>query len=639
MKRIDRCKKYFWLGVLTLGIFAQAISFADIREGDIFIGSATDYTAYQENLEQIANLAEEGRIDELSQKLQQIFSESTALEVQIAIAKDLADVLSSLPTESISGFSLEINNYLSTCNSEIDRIRSLQNITATDRRKLDSLYNLREVLISAVAKTNYFSAANPAEQLNKLISIIDERDPSRINSETVCWAIRKLPEVVSSSADSQLINPALQGLENSFLYDSIRYALDNTKKELEVIFAGYSQNQDRRNIDLDLLNNSSNQRIKKQAYDRLFKGSNCDDTCQSEKITFLKSGTKNARLFRDEVEEAEILLPKVTIKNSDPQGPYRENASVTFSAEVQPREGGSPIQYSWLLMDSQGNPLQSSASETATFSFPQAGFYEVGVEVRQTVNGEQLCSLMSTTSIRILSPQDLIFYTLTITPTNNGTITKSPDRDEYEAGEQVRLTATANPIYAFTGWSADLSGKVNPIDITMDTDKTITANFTRVKTNSHPKAVSVAPASLIAKVSIPYTFTATFADADGYRDIAKCYYWLINPNGSYYLRLYYDSSANKLYLLNSDGSIPANGCIPGPGAITAQNPRGILENSKVILDCSNTTVTMSGNNLTINWRITFKTVSTEAKAASIAVYDKQNAGAGLQHGWWIRIVR
>lgn len=67
-------------------------------------------------------------------------------------------------------------------------------------------------------------------------------------------------------------------------------------------------------------------------------------------------------------------------------------------------------------------------------------------------------------------------YTLTTTAAN-GTITKSPDKTSYNAGETVTLTAAAGSGYFFTGWSGDASGTGNPVTVTMDTNKTVTANF------------------------------------------------------------------------------------------------------------------------------------------------------------------
>jgi uncharacterized repeat protein (TIGR02543 family) len=47
----------------------------------------------------------------------------------------------------------------------------------------------------------------------------------------------------------------------------------------------------------------------------------------------------------------------------------------------------------------------------------------------------------------------------------------------YPNNATATLTATANSGYIFTGWTGDASGTTNPLDILMDTDKTIGANF------------------------------------------------------------------------------------------------------------------------------------------------------------------
>ncbi len=67
-------------------------------------------------------------------------------------------------------------------------------------------------------------------------------------------------------------------------------------------------------------------------------------------------------------------------------------------------------------------------------------------------------------------------YTLTITSVN-GTVTKNPDQANYSYGTTVELTATPSGGYTFTGWSGDATGSTNPLTITMDGNKNITANF------------------------------------------------------------------------------------------------------------------------------------------------------------------
>ncbi|MBI5218958.1 MAG: hypothetical protein HY958_08520, partial [Bacteroidia bacterium] len=68
-------------------------------------------------------------------------------------------------------------------------------------------------------------------------------------------------------------------------------------------------------------------------------------------------------------------------------------------------------------------------------------------------------------------------YTLTVIAVN-GTVTKSPNQPTYTYGITVQLTATPSTGYGFVGWSGDLTGSANPVTITMDANKNITANFT-----------------------------------------------------------------------------------------------------------------------------------------------------------------
>ncbi|TVR75076.1 MAG: T9SS C-terminal target domain-containing protein [Marinilabiliales bacterium] len=69
-----------------------------------------------------------------------------------------------------------------------------------------------------------------------------------------------------------------------------------------------------------------------------------------------------------------------------------------------------------------------------------------------------------------------VTYILTVT-SENGMVTIDPDQDEYLEGDTVILTAVADDGFIFTGWSGDADGEENPLEIIMDSDKNITANF------------------------------------------------------------------------------------------------------------------------------------------------------------------
>jgi uncharacterized repeat protein (TIGR02543 family) len=67
-------------------------------------------------------------------------------------------------------------------------------------------------------------------------------------------------------------------------------------------------------------------------------------------------------------------------------------------------------------------------------------------------------------------------YTLTLNAVN-GTITKNPDQLQYSSGSTVELTAIPFVGYHFVNWTGDAAGSTNPITVTMDADKSITAHF------------------------------------------------------------------------------------------------------------------------------------------------------------------
>ena len=81
----------------------------------------------------------------------------------------------------------------------------------------------------------------------------------------------------------------------------------------------------------------------------------------------------------------------------------------------------------------------------------------------------------------------LIEYTLTIVETN-GTINVNPtpsnvinNSGTFADGTVVSLTAVPDSGYQFDGWSGDATGTTNPLSITMDADKTVTAIFSQIQ--------------------------------------------------------------------------------------------------------------------------------------------------------------
>ncbi|MDR0476259.1 MAG: glycoside hydrolase family 9 protein [Treponema sp.] len=70
-------------------------------------------------------------------------------------------------------------------------------------------------------------------------------------------------------------------------------------------------------------------------------------------------------------------------------------------------------------------------------------------------------------------------YTLTVNrnPVAGGNVTKNPDKASYSHGETVTVTASANIGYYLKNWSGALTATASSVIITMDGNKTLTANF------------------------------------------------------------------------------------------------------------------------------------------------------------------
>jgi uncharacterized repeat protein (TIGR02543 family) len=76
-----------------------------------------------------------------------------------------------------------------------------------------------------------------------------------------------------------------------------------------------------------------------------------------------------------------------------------------------------------------------------------------------------------------ISPSTTYTLTESASPSAGGTVAKSPNQTTYNSGASVQLTANPVSGYHFVNWSGDAAGSANPVTITMDGNKTVTANF------------------------------------------------------------------------------------------------------------------------------------------------------------------
>jgi endo-1,4-beta-xylanase len=69
-------------------------------------------------------------------------------------------------------------------------------------------------------------------------------------------------------------------------------------------------------------------------------------------------------------------------------------------------------------------------------------------------------------------------YTLTVNVSGSGSTSPSIGTYSYRAGSGVTIVASAQQGSVFSGWSGAVTGSTNPLTITMDSNKSLTANFT-----------------------------------------------------------------------------------------------------------------------------------------------------------------
>ena len=152
------------------------------------------------------------------------------------------------------------------------------------------------------------------------------------------------------------------------------------------------------------------------------------------------------------------------------------------------------------------------------------------------VDGANLCG----NDIELLDPVVESFtLTITVDPVGSGTVMVSPDQETYGAGEEITLTATAEPGWTFAGWTGDATGLTNPLIVVMDSNKNITANFTQ---DEYTLTVNVDPADSGSVLVGPIKNSYRYGDPVSLTANAEPDWDFIKWSG------YVDSSDNPLFI-------------------------------------------------------------------------------------------
>jgi uncharacterized repeat protein (TIGR02543 family) len=155
-------------------------------------------------------------------------------------------------------------------------------------------------------------------------------------------------------------------------------------------------------------------------------------------------------------------------------------ATFTITTSASPPFGGS-------VGRSPSEVCQPSGATVTLSAVPASGYGFTGWSGDATGTTNPLMVTMSADK-DITANFSTFPLSVSVAPPFTGTVGKSPDLPSYAPGSQVTLTATPATGYGFGSWSGDASGSTNPLTVTMDGPKNITANFL-----GYPVNVAVSP--------------------------------------------------------------------------------------------------------------------------------------------------
>jgi len=113
---------------------------------------------------------------------------------------------------------------------------------------------------------------------------------------------------------------------------------------------------------------------------------------------------------------------------------------------------------------------------------PQAGNYFVSWANAAAGTNNPLQVIVTdadATVASLFAPLNAGQSALTVVPNGNGQVTVTPRANRYTSGDLLTLTAVPDPNESFIGWSGDAAGQQNPLSLSIDQNKVITANFTK----------------------------------------------------------------------------------------------------------------------------------------------------------------
>jgi uncharacterized repeat protein (TIGR02543 family) len=165
------------------------------------------------------------------------------------------------------------------------------------------------------------------------------------------------------------------------------------------------------------------------------------------------------------------------------------NLATLPTRNLNVRANTSPASVGSVVFRLTGTRTKSRTDITAPYSafgdvagdyspwVPVVGSYALRATPYSLLNGVITAGIPLTQNFTVINQVVAPQYTLTVSTTSGGTVSKSPNLASYISGSNVTLTATPATGYRFSGWSGAASGMANPLVVAMTRNKNITATF------------------------------------------------------------------------------------------------------------------------------------------------------------------
>ena len=214
--------------------------------------------------------------------------------------------------------------------------------------------------------------------------------------------------------------------------------------------------------------------------------------------------------------------------------------TVTMNAAKSVSANFAPIPYALTVSKSGANgggtvasvPAGIFCGSTCTYNFPYATTVTLTATPPQNyaftgwsgacTNTTGICTVTMDAARSVTANFALIYYPLTVSKTGQGTVTSVPVGIDcgqictynFPYSSTVTLTATPAQYYTFTGWSGACTNTTGTCTVTMDTAKTVTANFTFIDyqltvSKNSSGTITSSPAGIKCGSACTYSFSAS----------------------------------------------------------------------------------------------------------------------------------